>query len=236
MPNSFFRFRQFVVHQERCAMKVGTDSVLLGAWAKGGRRVLDVGSGTGVIAMMMAQRFRNAAVDAVDIEAMACEQALENIAKSPFAGRISVFCSPIQEMASDPRFQGLYDAVVSNPPFFENALKAPEAARNMARHTDSLSFADLFGAVRRLMSPDGEFSVIIPFDYLSRLQQEAALNGLVLVRKCAVKTTPRKMPKRFLVAFRFRSVDDFEASEEVLEVSPGVRSEWYARLTADFYL
>ena len=106
-------------------MKVGTDGVLLGAWAAGGRRILDVGTGTGVIALMLAQRFADAVVDAVEIDADACGQAKENVAASPFAGRVSVHCESVQQWAQHEENSGAYDAIVSNPPFFVNALRAP---------------------------------------------------------------------------------------------------------------
>ena len=236
MPNSFFRFRRFVIHQEKCAMKVGTDSVLLGAWAHGGARVLDIGAGTGVIALMMAQRFPQALVDAVEIDQEACCQAEGNVVDSPFARQVSVICSPVQLFASRAENAGCYDAIVSNPPFFENALKAPTEARAKARHNDALPFDQLFKSVVALMKKEGEFSAIIPFDYKSRFEEEAALAGLVISRVCAVKTTPTKQPKRYLMAFTFPTGKDCEFGEGLLETTPGVRSEWYRALTSDFYL
>lgn len=236
MPNTFFRFRQFVVHQERCAMKVGTDSVLLGAWARGGSRMLDIGTGTGVIALMMAQRFPLARVDAVEIDQEAFSQAEMNVQASPFAGQVNVVCQSVQLFASRKENAGCYDAIVSNPPFFENALKAPLEARSKARHNDALPFDQLFGAVRVLMKKEGEFSAIIPFDYKVRFEEEAAMAGLVVSRVCAVRTTPRKQPKRYLMAFKFPPHQGCECQEGLLEIQPGVRSEWYQELTSDFYL
>ncbi len=236
MPNTFFRFRNFIVHQDKCVMKVGTDSVLIGAWAHGGKRILDVGTGTGVVAMMMAQRFVDASVDAVDIDADACSQAMENVAESPFADRVRVWHMAVQHLAEKPELQGAYQAIVSNPPFFENALKAPGLARNMARHTDALPFAELFASARRLLAKEGEFSVIIPFNYRSRLEAEASLCGFFLSRVCAVRTTPAKPPKRYMLAFRQLPVDTMDYTEGLLETAPGMRSPWYQTLTADFYL
>ena len=236
MPNTFFRFQRFVVHQERCAMKVGTDSVLLGAWANGGRHILDVGSGTGVISLMMAQRFPQAKVEAVDIDEEACRQAVENAEASPFVHQVSIACCSIQELARTPHLRGSFDAVVSNPPFFDNALKTPDASRNMARHTDSLPFDQLFLSVRYLMAPTGEFSAIIPFDYKAKFLSEAALNGFVVSREYAVKTTPKKRAKRYLLAFRIPPAEEFDQQEVVLETMPGIRSEWYEMITRDFYL
>ncbi len=236
MPNNFFRFRQFVVYQDQCAMKVGTDSVLLGAWARGGRRILDVGTGTGVIAIMMAQRFPQADVLAVDIDSSACGQARENAGASPFAGRIEVRCGAVQHLAGDDAMRGRFDSVVSNPPFFDNALKAKGEARIMARHTDTLPFDQLFAAVRRLLAPHGTFSAIIPFDYRAKFEAEAALAGFCVARMCAIRTTPRKQSRRFLISFQVERPEMVELEEQVLELQPGVRSEWYASITRDFYL
>ena len=216
-------------------MKVGTDGVLLGAWARGGNRVLDVGTGTGVVALMMAQRYGQAVVDAVDIDEMSCRQAVDNALASPFADRVRVTCMPVQQMADDQHVGLQYDAIVSNPPFFENALKAPEQARNRARHTDALPYGELCRAASRLISPEGHFSVIIPFNYRQRMEQEAALCGFHLVRRCAVSTTPAKQPKRYLLAFSMKG-GELELTEGLLEVTPGIRSPWYVQLTADFYL
>lgn len=232
----FFRFRQFLVHHDRCAMKVGTDGVLLGAWANGGKRILDVGTGTGLIALMMAQRFPEASVDAVEIDEMACQQARENVLASPFARQINIWCMAVQEMGHDKALNGVFDSIVSNPPFFENALKNPDKGRSVARHSDALPFADLFEAVKSLLSEDGEFSAIIPSEYKSRFEEEAFLAGLSISRICAVKTTPRKPIRRYLMAFRKHPSSQFEQTTEILETSPNVRSPWYHSITKDFYI
>lgn len=236
MPNSFFRFQQFVVYQDRCAMKVGTDSVLLGAWAKGGRRILDVGAGTGVIALMMAQRFPQAEVMAVDIDGEACAQAVENVVASPFSGRVDVRCVAVQQLAADEAMQARFDAIVSNPPFFDNALKAKGESRLIARHTDTLPFAQLFAAVRRLLAPGGVFSAIIPFDYRSKFESEASLAGFFTSGVCALRTTPSKAVRRYLLSFQVERPEEVMMEEQILEIHHGVRSEWYASLTQDFYL
>ena len=236
MPNSFFRFRQFVVCQDRCAMKVGTDSVLLGAWARGGRRILDVGSGTGVIALMMAQRYPQAEVMAVDIDGEACAQAVENVVASPFAGRVDVRCVAVQQLAADVTMQSRFDAIVSNPPFFDNALKAKGESRLIVRHTDTLPFGELFAAVRLLLAPGGVFSAIIPFDYRSKFESEASLAGFCTCGVCGLRTTPSKAVRRYLLSFQVERPEEVMMEEQILEIHHGVRSEWYANLTKDFYL
>lgn len=231
MANDYFKFRQFTVRQDRCAMKVGTDGTLLGAWVRGGRTILDIGTGTGLIALMVAQRFPEAHVFGIDIDHEAVVQAKENVADSPFnnidiiEADAKTFCVPSSK----------FDVIVSNPPYFVDSLECPDGQRTMARHTASLAYAELMVAVNRLLADDGEFSVVIPFDCKARLECEASLAGFFKVRECAVKTTPRKPPRRYLMAFR-KHPDQLELTEGIIETAPNVRSEWYQQLTKDFYL
>lgn len=233
-----FRFKQFEISQDQCAMKVGTDGVLLGAWASGGKRVLDIGTGTGLIALMMAQRFAEAEVVGIDIDRDACEQAANNVSISPFSDRIEIlncklqeFCVG-QELGEDKKF----DAIVSNPPFFVNSQKNPDAKRSLARHTDSLSFRDLFLGVKRLLSDDGVFSAVIPTDLQEEFSAEAYMLGFYMVRRCDVKTVERKTPKRSLLAFAKHRVGSMDYRMECMMGSDGNRSPWYVKLTEDFYL
>lgn len=218
-----FQFKQFTIRQELCAMKVGTDGVLLGAWAKGGQRILDAGTGTGVIALMMAQRYPESRVTAIDIDEGAVRQAQQNVMQSPFAKQICVLQETLQE------HQGEYDAIVSNPPFFIDSMAAPDEQRNMARHTATLTYAELMQAAYRLLSDDGELSVVVPFDYRQRMEDEAIFVGFFSSRVCAVKTTERKPAKRYLLAFRKHPCP---CEKEQLTIG----SEAYRQLTGDFYL
>ena len=190
MSNAFFQFRQFTVYQDQCAMKVGTDGVLLGAWARllaTEGRVLDMGTGTGLLALMMAQRYPHASVTAVDIDDQAVIQAQQNISRSPFAERITISQGDIREWEDQP-----FDAIVANPPYFVDSLICPDDQRTTARHTGTLTYRELMETAWHLLSDSGIFSVVIPFDYLDRLSSEAALVGFFLSRQCAVRTTPRK--------------------------------------------
>ena len=218
-----FQFKQFTIEQELCAMKVGTDGVLLGAWAKGGPRILDIGTGTGIIALMMAQRYPEAQVTAIDIDEGAVRQAEQNVSQSPFLGRISVLQQAVQEHL------GEYESIVSNPPFFIDSLQAPDEQRNMARHTATLSYAELMNAAYRLLADNGEFSVVIPFDYRRRMEDEAVFVGFFPSRVCGVKTTERKPAKRYLLAFRKHPCP---CQKEQLTIG----SEDYQALTSAFYL
>ena len=254
MKNSYFAFRQFTVHQERCAMKVGTDGTLLGAWAslpplaEGGRGetfILDVGTGTGLIALMMAQRFPDARVVGIDIDADAVLQAQENVAASPFANRITILQQDFSTMhnaqcimhnaqcimhnAQCMMHNGQWSAIVCNPPFFTQSLPCPDDKRTMARHDDTLSYRTLASNAWQLLSDDGELSVIVPADQQSRMEAEASLAGFSLCRVCLVKTSASKPPKRVLLAFRKHPVTP-------LRTTLTIGSAEYHELTKDFYL
>lgn len=204
-------------------MKVGTDGVLLGAWARGGNRVLDVGTGTGVIALMMAQRFPHSRVTAIDIDEGAVRQAMLNVTASPFAARVEVGKMRVQE------HEGRYDAIVSNPPFFVGSLKAPDAQRSVARHADTLTYAELMSSAWRLLDDAGELSVVVPFDYRRRMEDEATFIGFFPARVCAFHTVQGKPARRYLLSFRKHPC---ERSLDVMTLG----DEMYKRLTQDFYL
>ncbi len=218
-----FQFKQFTIYQDLCAMKVGTDGVLLGAWANGGKRILDAGTGTGIIALMMAQRYPNAVVTAIDIDEGAVKQAQQNVAQSPFAQQITVLHNTLQE------HQGEYDAIISNPPFFIDSLAAPDEQRNVARHTQTLTYTELMQAAWRLLSDEGELSVVVPFDYRKRMEDEAIFVGFFPSKVCAVKTTERKPAKRYLLSFKKHPC---RCEQEQLTIG----SERYQELTKEFYL
>ena len=218
-----FQFKQFTICQDLCAMKVGTEGVLLGAWANGGKRILDAGTGTGIIALMMAQRYPNAVVTAIDIDEGAVKQAQQNVAQSPFAQQITVLHNTLQE------HQGEYDAIISNPPFFIDSLAAPDEQRNVARHTQTLTYTELMQAAWRLLSDEGELSVVVPFDYRKRMEDEAIFVGFFPSKVCAVKTTERKPAKRYLLSFKKHPC---RCEQEQLTIG----SEMYQKLTKDFYL
>ncbi len=242
-----FQFKQFTVFQDRCAMKVGTDGVLLGAWASGGatctsdrRRFLDVGTGTGLIALMMAQRFPEAQVDAIEIDHDAAEQARENVAASPFADRIHVMEISLQEYVERMLTQGdgfcPYDAIVSNPPYFINSLKNPDKSRMTARHTDSLSFRHLMQGVSRLLSDDGTFSVVLPTEGQMELENEALIFGLSKTYEIRIKTKENKIPKRCMMTFSRQPSPVIHIEEVCLMSDSNQRSLWYQQLTKYFYL
>lgn len=235
MANEYFHFRQFTVWQDRCAMKVGTDGTLLGAWSLapvGECRILDIGTGTGLIALMMAQRYPKAQITAIDIDSDAVAQAQDNVIKSPFSTQIKVLQQDVRNMYDSQGF----DTIISNPPYFIDSLSCPDPQRNTARHTNSLSYSDLMKAVYLLLKKNGMFSVIIPEENLSKLESEAYLNGLFKSRISHIHTTPSKFSKRCLIEFLKNTNNQCVVENVVLEDSPGVRSDWYRKLTKDFYI
>lgn len=235
MSNDYFQFRQFVVHQQRCAMKVGTDGTLLGAWAaapSGQCRILDIGTGTGLIALMMAQRFPEAEVTGIDIDEDAVTQADENVRLSPFSERVRIYRQDIVNFTDIIGF----DAIVSNPPYFVDSLACPDDQRTIARHAVSLTYEQLMHQAYRLLKDEGRFSVVVPSDCRAKIEAAACLEGFFTTRVCLIKTTPRKQPKRQLIEFQKHPVSELDISEGVIEVSPNVRSEWYQQLTKEFYI
>ena len=235
MANGYFRFKQFTVHQQHCAMKVGTDGTLLGAWAlatEGSCRIFDIGTGTGLIALMMAQRYPKAQVTAIDIDDGAVRQAKENVSASPFADRINVMKADVLTFKEEER----YDSIVCNPPFFEDSLICPDPQRTEARHTVSLGYRQLMEATFRLLKDDGRFSLIMPSDYRERLEGEAHLRGFFISRLCSVQTTPSKAPKRYMIEFTKQPVSEVITENGILCISPYERSPWYQQLTNEFYI
>ena len=212
-------------------MKVGTDGLLLGAWAQGGKHVLDIGTGTGLIALMMAQRFPEAHVDAIDIDADAASQAEDNARRSPFADRVAVRCVSLQEYVAERE----YESIVCNPPFFTQSLQSPDSKRTLARHSVALPFDDLFRHARRLMSDDGVLSIVVPSDALSQIETAAVMNNLFLVRRCFVRTTRKKPARRLLLSFS-QKPSPFHDEEGVIQEAVNEPSEWYRNITCDFLL
>lgn len=228
-----FQFKQFTIKQDKCAMKVGTDGVLLGSWVspvKG--NLLDIGCGTGLIALMIAQRVQDAKIDAIDINELAYFQALENVESTSWRKRVNVHHSSLQQFNQDKK----YDLIFTNPPYFVQAFKAPNEARNTARHTDELSFDVLLDSVVNLLLKSGVFSLILPVKESNYFIELAVNKGLFLNRKCEVKPNYIKPVKRIMMEFSFTET---QLKEESLTIETEKRHHYtkeYISLTQDFYL
>ena len=233
-----FQFKQFYLRHDRCAMKVGTDGVLLGAWAPVPRadgthslRILDVGTGCGLIARMLMQRCPEAETEGIDIDEAAVEQACENGVKA--------YCSSLQEWQIVNRQSSnrkSYDLVVSNPPYFRNSLKNPDAGRQLARHTDSLSYEELFQHSRRLLAQNGRLALILPAEAEADVIRLAAQHSLYCTRMTRVYGREGKAAKRILLLFEQEKTNAPETDTLVLESADGGRSPQYSALAKDFYL
>jgi tRNA1Val (adenine37-N6)-methyltransferase len=230
--NSYFQFKQFVVNQEDCAMKVGTDGVLLGAWFdfKENGSVLDIGTGTGLIALMAAQRGADSVV-AVEIDEKAARQAAENVASSKWKDIVTVVHSDIACFSDDKRF----DAVVCNPPFFRDSLRSPDSVRSQARHNDTLSYEKLAEMANYLLSDSGLFSLVLPYDMADTFISVAAKNGLYLCKRTNVVTRKGNLPKRVLLSL-CKQVKVCVTDELVMFDELNNETSEYISIVRDFYL
>ena len=237
MSNTWFRFKQFTIQQERAAMKVGTDGVLLGAWASvplPGGRVLDVGTGTGLIALMIAQRTVNVVVDALEIDPSSALQAKENFRNSPWRERLSCMHVSFQEYASQCR-EG-YDLLICNPPFFSASSKTPSSEKNLARHDDSLRLDDIFRGSAGLMKENSLISLILPFHKEAQALELIREHKLYCSRLTRVKPAPGKPLKRVLLECS-NMPGDCRKAEMIIETGLRHRySEAFKNLVKDFYL
>lgn len=231
MPNSSFRFRQFEVFHDRCAMKVGTDGVLLGAWVQtgGAKRVLDVGTGSGLIALILAQH-SSSVVDGVECDGESAKQATENVLRSPWSDRVHIFECDFKSFSN-----GSYDLIVSNPPYFRNALRAPDEARNKARHADALSYEDLIKNSAQMLSSDGRFAVILPFESENEFEDICWQHQLYLSRYCSVLSVQGQPPKRVLLEFSL-SHTTIERTIFPIFTPEHKPTKIFSALTSDLYL
>lgn len=235
MPTPFFQFKQFTIQQDKCAMKVGTDGVLLGAWVAcvEAKSVLDIGTGTGLIALMLAQR-SSAQIDAVEYDTDAAQQAHENVAASPFKDRISVYAVPFQEF--EPEGNKRYDLIVTNPPFFNNSLKPPKESRSIARHGDTLNFTEILAGSKQLLTPAGKLSVILPLKEAEDFMDIAEEMGFFLVEQCHVLPHPEAKARRMLLTLALKKA---ACKKTQLQLETNVRHQYspeFKALTAEFYL
>ena len=240
MGSDEFRFKRFTVRQDGAAMKVGTDGVVLGAWCpleNGPRKVLDIGTGTGLLALMISQRCEawGCCVDAVEIDHGSCVQAKVNFEASPWSANIHAYCSGIQDFITDGKG---YDLVISNPPYFENSLQSPDDGRTMARHTAGLSFPELIGYAEANLTESGAFAVIIPCAAVEKFCRLAEERGLRLNRRLDIFPNSA-LPAKRSALFLKRTYPAGPWTPEHLIIEDGGRhqySDGYIDMTRDFYL
>tara|TARA_R110002072_G_scaffold189262_2_gene346292 strand:- start:1558 stop:2280 length:723 start_codon:yes stop_codon:yes gene_type:complete len=237
--NAPFHFKEFTIHQDKTAMKVGTDGVLLGAWCTLEQypdTILDIGSGTGLIGLMLAQRSDAMTIDAVEVDENAYEQTVGNFEQSDWGDRLFCYHSSFQEFAKEMiEEEEVYDLIISNPPFYTDEFETEDSARNTARFTTALSFQELVYGASNLLSETGIFSVIIPYKEEKLFVSLATENDLFLSRICRVKGTETSQVKRSLLEFSFEN-KPLKEEELIIERSRHKYTEAYIELTRDFYL
>ncbi len=231
-----FTFKQFQVNQDRCAMKIGTDGVLLGAWTpliNNPFNILDIGAGTGILSLMLAQRSNAEQIDAIEIDEDAYEQCVENFEASPWGDKLFCFHAGLDEFVDEPEDE--YDLIISNPPFYTDDYKSDNTSRDLARFEDALPFEELIEAAALLLSDNGIFSVIIPFKEEERFVSMCKELDLFPLKITRVKGTPTSEIKRSLLAF-CRIEQTALIDELVIEISRHNYTPEYIELTKEFYL
>lgn len=239
MGNSYFKFKQFTVNQDKCAMKVCTDACLFGAIAASAaanmpvNKVLDIGTGTGLLPLMYAQKNSNAIIDAVEIDEAAVQQSAENFAASPWNDRLMVHHSPIQHFTSSANQR--FDLVISNPPFFENDLRSDDAKRNLALHSSELNLEELLNCIDALLNSDGAFGVLLPYHRGVYFKSLAVCKSFSLWIDISVQQTPKHNYFRSILFFSRKPVET-EAESITIKEADNNYSAKFAALLRDYYL
>lgn len=236
MPSDIFKFKQFSLFQKEAAMKIGTDGVLLGAWPEYSepRNILDIGTGTGLVALMLSQRFAKAEITAIEIDNNAALEAKQNFENSDWKNRLSILNIDLFEMESEIK----YDMLVCNPPYFTTDLKSPNKKRAMARN-GTFSTQSLMNKIRKFMHSKSEVSLIFPSDQLDVYDMEATKNGMIRSKTLFVKPNNEKPSNRILVTYSVQSENNLVANEGYLIIEEGGRHKYssqYKKLTSAFYL
>lgn len=236
MSQKPFIFKQFTIQQDQCAMKIGTDAVLLGAWATLTHNpfsVLDIGAGTGVLSLMLAQRSNAQLIDAIEIDNQAYEQCVTNFEASTWADRLFCYHASLEEFVAE--IDDRYDLIISNPPFYNEDFKTQNNQRDLARFVEALPFKHLVESAAKLLSSEGIFSVVIPFKEEAHFISLAAQVNLFCNNILHVKGTPTSKTKRSLLEFSFRE-SEIKVEELLIETERHKHTEAYINLTKDFYL
>lgn len=236
MSTAPFKFKNFKVNQDKCAMKIGTDSVLLGAWTSLEKRpfsILDIGAGTGILSLMLAQRSNAELIDAIEIDDNAYEQCVDNFEQSPWGDRLFCYHASLEEFTEE--IEDEYNLIICNPPFYSEDFKTKNKQRNLARFQDAMPFEHLLESVSKLLSENGIFSVIIPFEHEKDFIQLSSEFKLFLNRKLHVRGNPKSEIKRSLLEFSFEENKTATLSL-IIETDRHQYTKDYIDLTKDFYL
>jgi tRNA1Val (adenine37-N6)-methyltransferase len=242
MANSYFQFKQFTVHQDKCAMKVTTDACLFGAWVTEKVRskrykvqdVLDIGAGTGLLSLMVAQQDPSIMIDAIEIDKGAAEQAVENVATSPFAERINITNADALQFP----FSRKYDVIVSNPPFYEKELKGDDVRKNIAHHNEGLLLPDLLRLIKENLSAEGSFFILLPYKRNDEIRRLLKGTGLAIEELVLVRQTPKHDYFRILIQGKVSTSEFSETSIEeiIIKDAEDQYNNSFRRLLKDYYL
>ena len=234
MPNSYFRFKQFTIHQDKSAMKVCTDSCIFGAWTvkhlNDANKILDAGAGTGLLSLMLAQKSESQ-IDSIELDPESAAQAQENIMASSWSARISLLEGNVLHypLPSD------YDFIVSNPPFFESDLRSPMEKKNKAKHNETLTLDELIVVIRNHLKITGTFSILLPYHRTDYFENLATTNGFFLWKKLTVRQTPAHQPFRSICLFGFQKPDTPDSKELVIKNENGKYTREFGELMDDYY-
>jgi len=230
-----FRFRQFSVSDEKSAMKVNTDAVLLGAWVDttGAESILDIGTGSGIIALMLAQR-SDATIDAIDIDKDSFEQAKDNFQNSVWSNRLNAIHTSLQEYVKNSSEK--YDLIVSNPPFFSNSLKSPSHSKTLSKHDDKLMHKELLASIQKLLNSGGRFCVILPYSEITKFKEQALIENLYCLKQFNIIPKQEKKINRSVMEFAQTKTGDFAESIITIRNTDNSFTKAYIDLTEDFYL
>lgn len=232
--SDIFRFKQFSIDQSNAPFKIGTDGLLLGAWADGvtAKHILDIGCGTGLIGLMLAQRYPQAIIKGIDINKNAAEIAANNFSNSPWANRLEAINQSLPDVNPNSKF----DLIVSNPPYFSHSKLSENEEKNLARHTNSLSYKTLIEKAAELLSPEGRVALVLPIDILDDVLRLSKTNELHLTKQCSVFPTPQKPAKRVLVEFSATPTKTLYEELIIEEFGRHQYSKNYLSLTQAFLL
>ena len=236
MSTKPFKFKQFNINQDQCAMKIGTDAVLLGAWASVKKHpfsILDIGAGTGILTLMLAQRSHAELIDAIEIDNDAFEQCVDNFEQSPWGDRLFCYHASLKDFVDE--IEDKYDLIICNPPFYAEDFKTQNDQRDLARFQDAMPFEHIIKSVSKLLSADGAFSVVIPFKEESIFIKMASKFDLYPKRTLHVKGNPSSEIKRSLIEFSFQT-GNIEVDTLIIETERHQYTQEYINLTKDFYL
>lgn len=241
MPNNYFRFKEFTIHQDKCSMKVCTDACIFGAYVAGsiannipqmaGSNCLDIGSGTGLLSLMIAQKNPHSIIDAIEIEKNAYEQAKENCSISKWNDRLNIFHNDVKNFISQKK----YDLIISNPPFYENELLSTEKNKNIAKHDKGLTLKDLVAIVKKYLSEPGFFAILLPYHRVKYFEDLAEENNLFLQQKLLIRQTPSHNFFRGILIFGNDKCDPI-TNELMIKSAEGNYTNEFIELMKEYYL